>query len=67
MAMKTDNEEINIGILDIYGFEIFEVTSNCITASKSVLSNNNNFWLVILGFVVSHQRLEAFLRISEFF
>ena len=25
MAMKTDKEEINIGILDIYGFEIFEV------------------------------------------
>ena len=23
--MKTDKEEINIGILDIYGFEIFEV------------------------------------------
>ncbi|CAB4008892.1 unconventional myosin-Ie-like isoform X2, partial [Paramuricea clavata] len=24
MAMKTDKEEMNIGILDIYGFEIFE-------------------------------------------
>lgn len=22
--MRTDNEEINVGILDIYGFEIFE-------------------------------------------
>jgi myosin heavy subunit len=28
MAMKTDKEEINIGILDIYGFEIFEVRSS---------------------------------------
>ena len=26
--MKTDKEEINIGILDIYGFEIFEVRLN---------------------------------------
>lgn len=25
-AMKTDKEEMNIGILDIYGFEIFEVS-----------------------------------------
>ena len=25
--MKTDKEEMNIGILDIYGFEIFEVSN----------------------------------------
>ena len=29
MAMKTDKEEMNIGILDIYGFEIFEVRLTC--------------------------------------
>ena len=35
--MQKDKEEMSIGVLDIYGFEIFEVHSRDLTWFKSVL------------------------------
>ena len=47
MAMKTDKEEINIGILDIYGFEIFEVRQIGLIVHFDAFSFVNNLgnWL----------------------
>lgn len=36
--MQKEQEELNIGVLDIYGFEIFQVRSMCLIKSDS---NNN--------------------------
>lgn len=49
--MEKDHEEYNIGVLDIYGFEIFQV-SQCTTQGLSWSDLREVFFLLFTGEII---------------
>lgn len=58
--MQKDHEEFNIGVLDIYGFEIFQVGMNRLHSGKCCIKNVMNPVCICIPFIcVTYSKMDS--------